>query len=360
MTDKNIINIGYITGTLRIGGAERQLFLLARDLDRSKYRPFVINIDPSGDNYWESRLIECGVKVINIARGNKIKRLISIRRIVNKYDIRILQGFNFYVNGYGSLAKWPNLHEVIGGLRNLPVPAHINKVPGWWRWLCFNWVNYLVCNSNSARKMLQDLYPEKESILTIHNAVPVISPAECHQLKLAAIDILGIDKSEAIIGFVGNLSKQKNIPLLFKAISLIKHDFPDLRLVVIGDGSLRNELESLMYDLNIEKQVIFAGRYSNAIDLMPVFDVLCLPSDYEGMPNVLMEAAAVGVPVVASNVAGAPEVVDNGITGLLFPVGDSEALAASLRELLNDSSKRMVMGVMRVNICRNCSLLKKW
>ena len=344
ISNDEITNIGFITGTLGIGGAERQLFLLISSLNRAKYQPFVINLDPESGNYWEQRIRDCDVHIINICRGNKVKRLYKIRRAIHKNNINIVQGLNFYANGYAVLAKWPDKNTVIGGLRNLPVKAHINKVPGWWRWLCFNKVNYLICNSHNANSMLQNLYPSLTGIKTIPNAVSIISAEECKKLRQKAKVELGINNTDLVVGFVGNLSKQKNIPLLLNAASGIVKDFPHLKIIIVGDGIMRTELESLALKLKIEDHISFVGQKSNAINLMPAFDLLCLPSDYEGMPNVLMEAAAVGIPVIASDVAGIPEVVQDGKTGLLFPAGDFKSLENAIRSTLLDPNLRSIMG----------------
>lgn len=144
--------------------------------------------------------------------------------------------------------------------------------------------------------------------------------------------------------FVGRLAAVKGVPVLFEAMALALNSRPDLRLTLIGDGPERAALEAEAMPLG--DAVRFVGYQSqDAVALaLKHTDALVLPSFAEGVPVVLMEAMAAGLPVIATRIAGIPELVQDGISGLLVPPGDADALAAAIVAALADPVKRAVMG----------------
>lgn len=135
---------------------------------------------------------------------------------------------------------------------------------------------------------------------------------------------LGIPDDRFVVGFVGRLVEQKNVSLLIAAMVQL----PDALCLIIGDGALRSELEQLAADLS---NVQFVGYQPQAEALMPVFDVLCLPSHWEGLGLVLVEAMLRRVPIVGSRAGAIPEVLDNGQYGILFEPNDLAGLVEALR-----------------------------
>jgi|TARA_B100001964_G_scaffold69644_1_gene78985 glycosyltransferase involved in cell wall biosynthesis len=155
---------------------------------------------------------------------------------------------------------------------------------------------------------------------------------------------LGVPAAEVMVLFVGLLVPVKGLDHLFDALQLL-HDLP-LTCVLVGDGPLRADLESRLAGSELEGRVVFAGRRS-ATEIpkwMAAADVLVLPSLSEGRPNVVLEAQACALPVVATAVGGTPELVEDGVHGLLVPPGDSNALAGSLRRLVSDEDLRRRLG----------------
>jgi glycosyltransferase involved in cell wall biosynthesis len=145
---------------------------------------------------------------------------------------------------------------------------------------------------------------------------------------------------------VGRMASVKGIPVLLDAIKRLRSTHPDLNLTVVGDGPERASFEQHARDLGIEACIDFVGYQSQAEvrKRLCATDVFVLPSFAEGVPVVLMEAMAAGVPVVATRIAGVAELVDDGRSGLLVPPGDTGALAAAIDELLTDPDKRAAFG----------------
>jgi len=148
------------------------------------------------------------------------------------------------------------------------------------------------------------------------------------------------------IVFVGRLAAVKGAPVLLEAFRAVRAAHPQATLTLIGDGPLRADLEARAAALGLDDAVAFTGYLSQqaVADRLADADVFVLPSFAEGVPVVLMEAMASGLPVVTTRIAGIPELVEHGVSGLLVPPGDVEALAAALTGLLADPARRARMG----------------
>lgn len=145
------------------------------------------------------------------------------------------------------------------------------------------------------------------------------------------------EKTKDIIT-VGRLEPQKNHRLLINAFSNIAQDFPDQNLVIYGEGNLRQDLEKLVEDLDLKNRVLFPGDTKDVPEKLAQSRLFVLSSDYEGMPNALLEAMAVGVPCISTDCpcGGPREIIAQNISGVLVPCNDVETLTKELRTLLAD------------------------
>ena len=155
---------------------------------------------------------------------------------------------------------------------------------------------------------------------------------------------LGLDRAVPLVGVVGRLEEQKGHAHLLEAWPSVVADFPDARLLLVGDGSLRGALEARARALGVAGSLIFVGFRADVPCLLDAMDVVCLPSLYEGMPLTAIEGSAMARPVVATAVDGTPEVVRDGRTGRLVPPADPPALARALAGLLRDPEGARQMG----------------
>ena len=146
------------------------------------------------------------------------------------------------------------------------------------------------------------------------------------------------------IGFVGRLSEEKAIPTLLAAFALVKQQVPNSVLSVVGTGPLEQELKAYAFSLGITEQVRFAGYLSNPFEALKQFDLFVLPSRTEGCPIVILEAMAMGLPVVATRVGGNPELVADGESGLLVPPNDPKAMADAILKILTGGDLARKMG----------------
>jgi len=166
---------------------------------------------------------------------------------------------------------------------------------------------------------------------------------------------LGVRSDEFLVGSVGRLVRVKNFPLLLRAICA-----PGMNKVIValvGDGPERKALEVLARSLEISERVRFLGHRDDVADLLAAMDVFVLPSISEGMSNTLLEAMAAGIPAVASDVGGTPEIVRDGIDGLLFESGNLTALRDKLQRVLADGALRMCFAEAgRIRVLRDFSM----
>ena len=142
---------------------------------------------------------------------------------------------------------------------------------------------------------------------------------------------------------IGRFNEQKNHDGLLRAFQLVVEQHPDCRLNLLGDGELREKTEALAKELGISEKVHFLGSQSNVYPYLNEADVFLLPSRYEGMPMTIIEAMGTGLPVVAANVGGVPDMIEHGVSGMLT-TSEPESVAAAVKALLEDQSLREKLG----------------
>lgn len=147
-----------------------------------------------------------------------------------------------------------------------------------------------------------------------------------------------------IIGTIARLEPQKGIEYLIKSVPLIKRSVPSIKVLVVGDGPLREKLEKMADDLNVSNSIFFLGWRTDIAEILSVMDVFCAPSLWEGFGMVLLEAMAMKKPVVASEIGGIPEVVKNNETGILVPPANFRSFATAVTRLLKDRELAVRMG----------------
>jgi glycosyltransferase involved in cell wall biosynthesis len=155
---------------------------------------------------------------------------------------------------------------------------------------------------------------------------------------------LGIDSSVPVVGSVARLHRQKGLPYLFQAAKKIKESMPETAVWIVGGGSLKTKLQELGKRLDLEDTVHLLGERKDVAQLLSRFDVFVLPSLWEGLPYSLLEAAALAKPVVATDINGVREIVQNGKTGLLVPAKDPEQLAQAIVRLLQEREYAATLG----------------
>jgi glycosyltransferase involved in cell wall biosynthesis len=154
----------------------------------------------------------------------------------------------------------------------------------------------------------------------------------------------GLQERDAVIGIVSKLWKGKGHTLLIHAFEEIKKEKPQARLVIVGEGYLMESLKALVGRLNLSDAVVFTGFLEDVSQVIATFDVAVLPSSFEGMGRVLLEAMAMEKPVVGTAVGGIPDLIEHGLNGYLVRSGNKKQLASAILRILNDKGLAVKMG----------------
>lgn len=201
-----------------------------------------------------------------------------------------------------------------------------------------------VCDAARLRLEESGVRP-RQALLSIPNGIPVgrFQPADTAARRML-LDELGLDPSARIVGTVGRLNPAKDQVGMLKAFARVRASVPEAVLVLVGDGPLRPRLESVAREQGVGAHVRFLGDRSDVARIARGFEMFVLSSLTEGYSIALMEACALGLPIVATTVGGNGEIVEDGLNGLLVPPADPVALADAIVSLLDDPRRSARMG----------------
>ena len=204
----------------------------------------------------------------------------------------------------------------------------------------------VIAVSESLRQYLIAAGLPPTKVVTVHNSVDLgmfTSGVSFHDDK-APKNRLGIDSDQPIVSIIGRLTSQKGHRYFLESANRILEVLPETRFLIVGDGPLREDLESLSLSLGIAQAVRFLGYRQDVATLMGMSDVIVMSSLREGLPYVLLEALALARPVVGTQVGGIPEVIKHGETGFLVPPKDAESLAEAIIRVLRNPEEAARLG----------------
>ncbi|OGX40125.1 MAG: hypothetical protein A3C53_02815 [Omnitrophica WOR_2 bacterium RIFCSPHIGHO2_02_FULL_68_15] len=238
---------------------------------------------------------------------------------------------------------------VVGRLTGIPVVTTAHGFYDWhWGRRAFPfWGRRVIAVSPSVRQLLIERYgvpPAKVALIANGIAWTPWDPARLAEAVARFRQTSGIRGDGPVVGTVTRLAPAKGLPTLLQAFHQLRRQVPSARLLIVGDGPLKTELVRSAYALGEQEQIIFSGIAVETRVPLSMMDVFVLPSHHEAFGLAIVEAMAMGRPVVASRVGGIPTIVDDGVTGLLVPPNDPDALARALGQMLDDPERRRAMG----------------
>ena len=264
---------------------------------------------------------------------SKLKKLTLMRQTLKEIKPEIVMPFITYIGIMVSLSKIGLHIKIYETIRNNPWCIPQNRIIRWIR-------NISILNSKLCIVQTQSqlsYFPAwlQKRIVVISNPI---------QRSFTERQKEWNNKIQNIVA-VGRLEKQKNYPLLINAFNTISQEFNDVHLNIYGEGSLKNELIELINHLNLQERVSLCGRNHNILAALLDSDLYILSSDYEGMPNALMEAMAIGLPCISTNcLTGPSDLIKNGTNGILIPVGDMNALVNAMKTIIKNINKTKFIG----------------
>lgn len=333
--DPKNLKLCFLAGTLGRGGAERQLVYMLRALKAAGIEIRVLCLTKGEPLEAEIRALGIRVTWVGASRWRPI-RLYRVIKELRREPAHIVQSAHFYTNLYVAVAARLLGIKSIGAVRN-DLTSEL-KVHGFMGWAQLHLTRHLITNSELARRRAIDEGIKPEHIDVVPNVVDANgAQGQANGNGNGAMRIL----------FAARLTDQKRPDRFLQALRKIAESRPDLnfRGIIVGDGPLRPRLEELADSLCLRpKYLEFMGELA---DLKPAYDksdLVVLTSDWEGTPNVLLEAMSRGLPVVATNVGGVPELVRNGENGILVDTHDADSVASSLITLIENPQLRISMG----------------
>jgi len=341
----------YLIGQLGLGGSERQLSLLLTHMDRSRYERAVVVFNPS-PHYELTRTLEAaGVQVHAIPRSCQgiAARSAYLHRLFRELRPHVVHSWTVHDNPYAGLVGWlAGVPLRWGSLRDSLSATGFQSLPWGLRVLSLYSPMRIVVNANAIAQELKARKFPAHRIFTLSNCVDTALERK-EKLEISTSLEQVISNSKHLVGLVGNLRPKKNHIMFIDALSNVLHVNTDTRGVIVGqpipgEESYLERVRARIRERGMQERIILAGFCPNVPALMHTFDVVCLTSNYEGSPNVILEAMAAGRPVVATRVGGVPELVRDGLTGLLVEPGDADGLAAAVKKLLDDPALAERMG----------------
>ena len=333
----------FVIGSLGRGGAEKQLHLLLKHLDRERFEPRVASLSVGG--VWATRIRELGVPVVEFPRRHSadLSRLRALAGLVRTTAPHVLQTFSPYDMAYGfPVGRVCGVPVLIASRRTEPARyVGLGWTAGRLSGLLWRWADAIICTGEGARHRAPKRLSARHVV--IPNGVEPLRPTRS---RGEVRRTLGLQDSDLVVGSVGRLVLAKNYPLTLEVALEVLQTHPQATFLLVGGGPLEAELRARIQHLGLEKKVRLAGERDDVADLMSAFDVFLMTSDREGMPNAVMEAATLGLPCVVTNAGASAELVVHGETGYVCPVGDRDGLVASVRRLLNDAAARERLGAL--------------
>jgi glycosyltransferase involved in cell wall biosynthesis len=329
-----------------LGGPERQMLGLANALrcrvdmrfwsfaEGGRSKPF---LDAAAAGGFEAEVL----------KENAPRYLASVREIAAKLrtetpDLVLTHGYKpDLIGGFAARRAGVPVVAVSRGWTAATFKVRLNELLDR---LVLPMLDHVVCVSRGQElKVLRAGVPPRR-VSTIHTAIDAGRFAEVDPNGRARLEQLFPETPETIVAAAGRLSPEKGFEILIEAAARVVRSSPRVGFAIFGEGTLRPSLERRIAERGLDGRFVLQPFRDDLDRLFPHFDLLALPSFTEGLPNVALEASAAGVPIVATDVGGNPEVVEDGVTGRIVSPGDVEGLASRIEELLGDAALRARMG----------------
>ncbi len=326
-----------------MGGAERQLSFWLSGLDRTQFSPVVVTLHPDEGDFWEPRVESLGIPLLRVRRrANRAARVLDIVRSLRPFRPRLVHAWHLFASPYGGVAaKLLGADACLGSLRGSFESFRKNPLQAR---LTLALVDGLLVNSQAAGdRVASARRTRKTKIFVVPNAVENhVGDRSAARRELGGR--FGLDEGEIWIGSMGRIEKGKRFDLLLDLLASLLRRGERVRLLLIGEGPALASLRVQAEQLHLGNAVVFAGADPGARTWLNVLDIFCFASLDEGLPNVVMEAAAAGVAIVSWKTPFLSELLEHRVSALLAPPGDVRQLEQAVLELVHDGATRGKLG----------------
>jgi glycosyltransferase involved in cell wall biosynthesis len=329
-----MIRIAYVIDHLKVGGAQRHLVEVVRGLDRRVYAPEMWTASAqTGDLAPVFERLGVPVRSFGIRTTMLHRRTLTAvneaARELRRRDVHVVHGYLFEGNFLAALVgRRAHRPVTLVSKRSLDRYGRLDRRAA--AWLSNRLADRVLVNATAVRDVVVEhewCAPEKIDVIPNGVDLPTRTGAA------PARDPRG---DGPLVGMVGRLGWKKGYEFALDAFATLRERVPGLRVDIVGDGVLRPELERRIEELRLGDTVRLLGQRSDVPACLERFDCFVLSSVIEGMPNALLEAMAMRLPVVTTSAGGSAEVVEDGVSGLVVPPADASALAAAIGRVLAD------------------------
>ena len=333
-------NVAIIAGQLVVGGAERQLYLWLANLDRERFNPIVLTLHPGYGDYWEKPVEDLGIPLFRInQRKNRIARMKEISQVLSPFQPQLVHGWHLFSGAYASLVaprfKAKSLVGIRSSFESIQNSLELR--------IAERFADAFITNSESAAARIKSEKPSVRQVYVVPNAVIVDFEArEAVREKLK--QELGLRPDALWLIAIGRMEQLKHFDELLEVAASLREKHCNFQLILIGGGAEESYLKQLSQQLRLEDYVRITGEIPNANQWLKGFDIFCMPSVSEGLPNVVMEAAAAGLPIVTWQLPFYEELLTPEETALMAAPGDRAGFEQAVLKLINDQSLREELG----------------
>ena len=346
------IKIIHVIGSFQIGGAENQVVQLLNNLDNTIFEKHVGFFKNSETHLWKKLNPEIKKHYIPLRRWGQIAciaRLTALFRVIRPH---VVQSHMFHTNLYTAIAA---------RIANVPVIITTEHGKNLWKNILHHLIERWIISPLSTRRIAvsQDIKTIRQKTGDIpENKITVIPPC----VSIPEKKVVPNEKPPMHIGAIGRMVQAKDYPTLLQAFARVIQDGISAQLIFLGDGPERSNLEHITHELGINKSVSFPGFQSNVEKWLGSMDIVVFSSIREGIPVAMLEAMAKGIPIISTRAGGIPEVIRDGIEGLLVDIGAHIALANAIKQLAQHIQLRKTYGTRgreRVATLYSCEVISQ-
>ena len=344
------MNVLHFIGSFDCGGSESQAVQLAKLQQAHGTKIHIACFDRRGPLLKEAESLVSGelqqFPLRSFYHPHTAVQVARFARLLRRHRIDVLHTHDFYTNVFG----------LFGGML-AGVPARVGSRRETFGFrseaqkrverLAYGFSHAVVCNSIAVQRQLVVEGVAENKTAVVYNGLDLqrVKPSGMTRAETIAQLGLATVESERLVTIVANMRHPvKDQPTFLKAAARVSQVVPDASFVLAGEGELKEQISELARSLGLENKAIFPGRVDRIADLLEISDVCVLSSRAEGFSNSILEYMAAGKPVVATDVGGAAEAIQEGSTGYLVPAGDDELMAERIIRLLKDPANARSMG----------------
>lgn len=353
------------------GGAERVVSVLSQYFAEDGYQVVIVTLWRAGEEYELSkavRRIDLGELAAGRLGGRRLlalRRFTDLRSVIRREQPGIVISFCVKANFRSAFAMLGMRTPLLVSVRNDPKTDYAPHAGA------TKWMEKKACGcvfqTEEARQFFSPAFQKKSRVIWNPIDEKYLLAGQKSQIQRTENDKEQDTRLNRIVT-VGRISRQKNHMLLLRAFCRVRNQFPNMVLQIYGEeegSGVKEELESYIADNKLEEQVLFMGQNSSLEKELKDAALFVLPSDYEGMPNALIEAMVLGLPVIATDCpcGGVAALIEDGVSGLLVPVGDENRLAEAMARLLGERGLARSMAENAAKVAEKVSPLriyKEW